>query len=160
MGASRHTLARMLNRIWQLRGSAPLGDSLSDAAAFSRIERLLAQQKKPLIERSTNLIAFKAPLWRLFVGPGWSAMFIYDRGRAWIDHGPAGRQLRYELQCVHGIAYCLAIGVLAFAFVAPRIGFAEGAKLVLPLFCWLYGMNLVMALLRVPRLFRKAMSEP
>ena len=136
-----------------------LGDAIPNAAVLDAVEDLLDRQRKPVTERSDERVAFDDPLWRNPGGPNWLAMVLYDRGRFWIEHDMEGRRLRYDLRSLHGLVFCLAVFPLAFAVAA--FGGANRSEIFNMLrfaafgFCWLYGMNLVLALLRVPRAIRK-----
>lgn len=148
--------------IWHLRGSVKLDGAIPNAAVLDNVENLLKRQRKPITRRRDDCIAFDDPLWRNPGGPNWLAMGLYDRGQIWIEHDMEGRRLRYDLRSLHGLVFCLAVFPLAFAVAA--FGGANRSEIFNMLrfaafgFCWLYGMNLVLALLRVPRAIRKAVK--
>ena len=129
----------------------------TDEAALDALERLLDDQGKPGWFRNQNDVTFDDPLWANPFGANWHAMVIYDRGRFWIERGLDGRMLRYDLRSLHGFIFCLFAGLVAFAFgAAGGGGTSEGVKFAAGAFCWLYGMNILLALLRVPRIIRHA----
>jgi len=153
--------AAMLDFLWHLRGSVKLG--ASNDAVLDRIENLLDRQRKPISQRSDDYIIFDDPLWRNPLGSNWLAMAMYDRGRVWIEHGIDGRRLRYDLRSLHVLIFCLAVFPTFFAVAA--VGGADRSEIINMLrfaalgFCWLYGINLLLALLRVPRAIRKAVTR-
>jgi hypothetical protein len=105
--------------------------------------------------RDANQVTFDAPLWEDLLSSGHYAMVIYDRGRFWIDQELSGRTLRYELRSLHVLVFCLFGAVMFFAFGSLDGDFFGGLKLAALVFCWIYGMNLLLALARVPRKIRK-----
>ncbi len=149
----------MLDFLWHLRGSIPLDGVGSDAVALDRVEQLLARQRKSVSERGSDYLVFDDPLWRNPLGPNWLAMVIYDRGRLWIEQGLHGRTLRYDLRSLHGMVFCLLVAVTAFFFGLFGGGLSEGLTLAAGAFAWLYGMNIMLALIRVPSGIRKAVSN-
>jgi hypothetical protein len=124
--------------------------------ALDAIEALLSAQCKPVTERHSNQLAFDAPLWEDLFGPNWHAFVAYDRGRFWIEQRLSGLELRYELRSLHGFVFCLSAAAMFFAFGMGDGGVIGGLKLATLAFASLYGMNVLLALVRVPRLIRKA----
>jgi hypothetical protein len=146
-----------LDFVWHLRGSVALGDATNNEATLRGLERLLDKQRKPVTERGPDHVAFEDPLWRDPFGPNWLAMAIYDRGRFWIERGPGGgRRLRYELRSLHGMVFCLVVAAMFFLFGLGGAGVAGGLKFAAFAFGWLYGMNVLFALGRVPGTIRSA----
>jgi hypothetical protein len=146
----------MLDFIWHLRGSVALDRIGSNDAALDRVERLLDKQQKSMIERGADYISFDDPLWSNPFGPNWLAMVIYDRGRFWIEQGLGGRTLRYDLRSLHGFVFCLFAAFTAFFFGLAGDGLLGGLKFAVGAFAWLYGMNILLALGRVPSAIRNA----
>lgn len=146
----------MLDFIWHLRGSIRLDGAGSDAAVLDRVEQLLARQRKGVSERSSEHLAFDDPLWRDPFGPNWLAMVIYDRGRFWIGQSFHGRELHYDLRSLHGMVFCLFAALFFSFFGFVGNGLSGGIKFAAIAFAWLYGMNLLLALVRVPSAVRKA----
>ena len=144
----------MIDVLWHLRGAVPLNAGAADAA-LNGIERLLAEQRKPVVERTSNTLSFDAPLWEHLFGPNWRALVIYDQGRFWIDQGLSGVELRYELRSLHVFVFCLAGAAMFFAFGLAD-GLIGGLKFAVMAFAWVYGINVLLTLVRVPRLIRKA----
>jgi hypothetical protein len=141
--------------IWHLRGSVSVAET-TDQAALSRVERLLSKQRKPVNGCGPDHITFEAPFWRDPFGPNWLAMVIYDRGRFWIERGSEGRRLRYELRSLHAMLFCL-LGALVFCLFGLASGGVSGGVKFAPLaFGWVYGMNVLLALARVPKSIHKA----
>jgi hypothetical protein len=145
--------------VWHLRGSASLNGVDSNSVALDRVEQLLARQRKGVIDRGSDYLVFDDPLWRNPFGPGWLALVIYDHGRFWIEHGPHGRRLRYDLRSLHGMVFCLFAAFTAFIFGLAGEGLAGGLKFAAGAFAWLYGMNILLALVRVPSGVRKAIGS-
>jgi hypothetical protein len=146
----------ILDFAWHLRGSVALGEAATNEATLGRVERLLSRQRKPVTDRGPDHVAFDDPLWRAPLGPNWLAMVIYDRGRFWIERGPGGRRLRYELRSLHGMVFCLIGAAIFFLFGLAGGGLSRGFGYAAFAFGWLYGMNVVLALLRVPGSIRSA----
>lgn len=86
-------------------------------------------------------------------------MVIYDRGRFWIEQGLDGRRLRYDLRSLHGMVFCLFAAFTAFFFGLAGDGLSRGLKFAAGAFAWLYGMNILLALVRVPSAIRKAVTS-
>lgn len=94
-------------------------------------------------------------------------MGIYDRGRFWIEQGIDGRRLRYELRSLHVLVLCLVGALVFFCFsysfivAFPSLGrsLATALKIgALPV-VWVYGFNLLLALLCVPYKIHKAVGR-
>ncbi len=149
----------MLNFIWHLRGSVPLDGVGSNATALDCVERLLEKQRKGVSERGADYLAFDDPLWSDPFGPNWLAMVIYDRGRFWIEQGVGERRLRYDLRSLHGMVFCLFGALMFFFFGLASGGLSGGLKYAAGVFAWLYGMNILLALRRVPSAIRKAVRS-
>ncbi|HEU0310494.1 MAG TPA: hypothetical protein VFR36_04665 [Sphingomicrobium sp.] len=149
----------MFEFLWHLRGSTPLEGTATNAEVLDGLERMLGRQRKPIAERNTNIVTFDAPLWEDLLGGNWRAMVIYDYGRFWIDHDLSGRILRYDLRSLHGFVFCLFAAAMFFAFGSADGAIIDGFKFAALAFGWLYGMNLLLALIRVPPLIRKAVRE-
>ena len=148
----------MLDFIWHLRGSVALGTIPVDEV-LDGLARLLEKQRKPVIERGTDYLVFDHPLWAGYFGPNWLAMVIYDRGIFWIEQSSDGRRLRYDLRSLHGFLFCLFAAVAAFFFGLLGGGWVIGLKFGAIAFGWLYGMNILLALARVPRSIEKAVLQ-
>jgi hypothetical protein len=146
----------MMDFIWHLRGSVPLNPIGSNEAALDSVERLLERQRNDVGERRTDYLAFDDPLWSDLVGPNWLAMVIYDRGRFWIEQGFGGRSLRYDLRSLHAMVFCLFGALMFFLFGLASGGLLGGLKYAVGAFAWIYGMNILLALARVPFAIRRA----
>jgi hypothetical protein len=146
----------MLDFIWHLRGSVPLDGVGSDDTVLDRVEGLLEGQRKSASERGAVYVAFDDPLWSNRFGPNWVAMVIYDRDRFWIEQGLGGRELRYDLRSLHGMVFCLFAAFTAFFFGFVGDGVCGGLELAAGAFAWLYGMNILLAVIRVPSAIRRA----
>jgi hypothetical protein len=145
----------MLDIIWHLRGSILLDGLASNANVLDRVEQLLQRQRKSVSARGSDYLIFDDPLWRDPFGPNWLAMVIYDHGRFWIEQSPHGLRLRYDLRSLHGMVFCLFAALIAFFLGLAGGGLAGGLKFAAGAFAWLYGMNILLALVRVPSGIRK-----
>jgi hypothetical protein len=145
----------MFQFVWHLRGSVAL-DGESNEKTLDRVECFLEKQWKSVSERGVDSVAFDDPLWTNFFAPNWLALIIYDRGSFWIEQGLAGRRLRYDLRSLHGMAFCLFLALLFFLFGLSNFGLLDGLAFALGAFAWLYGMNVMLAVARVPSAIRKA----
>ena len=144
-----------MNFLWHLRGSVPLDGQVSNEVALERVNLLLEGQRKPVAIRDSSQVTFDAPLWEDIYSSGHYALMMYDQGRFWIDQGLGGRTLRYELRSLHVFVFCLFGAAMFFAFGALDGSFAGGLKFAALAFGWIYGMNVLLALVRVPRKIRK-----
>ncbi len=148
----------MFDFIWHLRGSVRLNDADTNAT-LTCVEQLLQRQRKRISERGSGHLTFDDPLWRNPFRPNWLALVIYDRGRFWVENGAGGRKLRYDLRSLHGMIFCLFAACIAFSFGVARSGVPGGLKFAGGAFAWLYGMNILLALARVPFAIRKAVKS-
>ncbi len=149
----------MFDLIWHLRGSVALDGVRSNDFVLNGVERLLQKQRKNISERGSNYLTFDDPLWRNPLGPNWLAMVIYDRGRFCVEQGLDGRRLRYNLRSLHGMDFCLLGAAMFFFFGLAGGGLVDGVKYAASAFAWLYGMNVLLPLARVPRAIRKAVRK-
>ena len=146
----------MFKFIWHLRGSIRLDSAQTDDAVLMRLDQLLARQRKTVVERDTASLAFDNPLWRDLAGGNWHAMAIYDRGWFWIERHLEERRLHYDLRSLHGMVWCLFLTSIACFIGLLAGGLVGGAKFATGVFAWLYGMNILLAVIRVPLAIRKA----
>ena len=144
--------------LWHLRGSVALS-SYEREAVFDRLETLLRRQYKRKIVQDHNEVTFDTPLLTNFVSPNWLAMVIYDRGRFWIDCSANEPVLRYDLRSLHGFIFCLFGSAMFCAVGWQTGGFVTGVGLASVAFGWLYGMNILLSLARVPRLIRRTIRR-
>ena len=151
-------MPRLLDFIWHLRGSVRLGDRVDNTAVLERVERMLEHQRKPTIERGQQSVIFEEPLWSNFWGSNWRATVIYDHGRFWIDQDLEGRRLRYDLRSLHALIICLFGALMFFAIGSLGGDIIQGLAFAALAFAWLYGMNIVLAVLRVPALIRRSVG--
>ena len=148
----------MWDFIWHLRGSAALSADISENEVLDRIERMLDLQQKPIALRSQSELSFDAPLWENLIGPNWLAMVIYDRGSFRIVNTPEGRRLRYDLRSIHGFMFCLAAAAVFAGFGFLNDGLNGAARYSVFAFGWLYGMNMLLAWVRIPHIIAKALT--
>ena len=144
--------------LWHLRGSVALDGGRSNEAALRRVKRLLKKQRKPVTDEGADFVAFDQPLWRN-LAHNWALLVFYNQGRFWIAQGAVGRRLHYDLSSRHGFIFCsvgATVGLLAG--LADR-GLLFGLQLAAGLFGWLYGMNLLLAAIRVPMAVRRAVRD-
>ena len=102
------------------------------------------------------MLAFDDPLWGEFGAPNWLAMVIYDRGHFWIERQLSERRLNYDLRSLHAMVICIFFAAIAFFGGLSNGGLLGGAKYATGAFAWFYGMNLILALVRVPLAIRRA----
>jgi hypothetical protein len=138
--------------LWHLRGSVPLDTTAGDEAVLDGLESLLDRQWKLISERGPTHIEFDAG----FFGHGWSAMVAYDRGRFWIEEGRGGRTLRYDLRSLYGFLFCRFAAAVVFLIALAGEAIVAAAMVAALAFGWLYGMNIIQAVIRVPPLIRRA----
>ena len=150
---------KMWDFLWHMRGSAHLRGEQSNQEVLDGIEALLKRQRKPLSKRSSNEVIFNSPLWQSYLGPNWLAMVVYDHGRIGIDQHTNDRVLRYDLRSLHGFVFCLLGAVMFFAFGVAVGGLIKGISYAAFAFGWLYGMNMVLAWARIPRMIRNAVEN-
>lgn len=148
----------MFDFVWHLRGSVCLNGTDANAA-LDRVEQLLRRQRKPVSERGSDYLTFDDPLWRNPFGPNWFAMVIYDCGRFWVEKGADRRKLRYDLRSLHGMVFCLFVACVAFFFGLAVSDLSGGLKFAGGTFAWIYGMNVLLALVRVLSSIRKAVKS-
>lgn len=148
----------MFDVLWHLRGSVRLKSLAADGDALDRVEHLLIKQRKGVSERGADYLAFDDPLWNNPFVPNWLVLVIYDRGRFWIEQGPDGTRLHYDLRSFHAMVLCLFAAIMAFFFGLAEGGISEGLNFAAGAFAWLYGMNILLTLVRVPRAIRKAVT--
>lgn len=146
----------MADFLWHLRGSVGIDSAISNADALLRIRSMLEKQRKPVSSTDSNCLSFNSPLWTDWFGPNWLAMVIYDRGRFCIEQVNGVRTVRYDLRSLHGFIFCLVAAGLFFC-VSLSNGTENAARIAALAFGWLYGMNLVLAYLRIPRLIRRTL---
>ncbi|THD38181.1 MAG: hypothetical protein E7773_00005 [Sphingomonas sp.] len=119
---------------------------------------LIKKQNKRISRRGADYVEFSDPLWSNFFGPNWLATVIYDQGRFWIDQGFDGCRLRYDLRSLHGMIFCLFAALMFFLAGFGAGGLLGGVKYAAGAFAWLYGVNLVLALVRVPHAIRRSVT--
>lgn len=149
----------MLDSIWCLRGSVPLNQASSNKATFDGLEHLLNRQRKTIRTRTADEIAFDDQLWRSFFGPNWLAMIMFDRGRFWIESSPAGKKLQYELRSLHAAIFCSCGSLMFLLFGLANGGLLSGLKFAIAVFSWVYGMNVVLAYIRVPSAIERVAAD-
>jgi hypothetical protein len=147
----------MLDFTWHLRGSVRLPPAAEDSAILDGVEQMLKQQRKPTIERGQHSIIFEEPLWSNFWGPNWRATVIYDQGAFQIERDLEGRYLRYDLRSLHAFIFCSIVALTFFLFGSLDGDFRQGLFFAVAAFGWIYGMNILLALLRVPMLIRRTL---
>jgi hypothetical protein len=86
-------------------------------------------------------------------------MGIYDAGRFRIQRGLGGRRLRYDLRSLHGMVFCLCAALGVFVVGLGGGGLSGGLQYGAGAFAWLYGMNVLLALGRVPPAIRRAVRS-
>jgi hypothetical protein len=113
---------------------------------LSLIEAILDSKNANDVRRDGDTIWFRLP----FLNRGWSwdIMIPYDSGRFDVDYGPNAIIVRYDLRVVRMLAITTTIAVVVglLALNAPVAVFA---------WAWLFGMNYVIAVVRMPGWLRR-----
>ncbi|MFC3173636.1 hypothetical protein ACFOD9_05165 [Novosphingobium bradum] len=150
----------MWNSIWHLRGSVELEPETTNEDALTQIESLLSGQMKVISSAGEDFIEF-GDSWRFWFGPSnrGLAMAVYDQGRFQIDDRGAGKIVQYDLSSLTDFLFCLLGACVFFAFASAGSSLAYGAKIGTFAFAWLYGINMILARLRIPRAIRKALGS-
>lgn len=148
----------MIDSLWRLKGSNQLPVGVSDEIVLNRLEAFLSNQKKSGIEKNSSSIIFRSPLWMRIFTPNWLALTVFDQGAFSIDAGPQGRYLRYNLQALHLMIFCLVAAMIVFAFIGADEGIVVGAKYAAFALIWIYGGNLALAWIRIPRAIKGAVN--
>ena len=154
----------MLDDLWHLRGSVSLDRANPGAAALEGVAQLLDGEGCCERERGPEHIVFDRPFWRELSEPKWPVLGIYDRGRFWIERDLDGVILCYDLSSFRAMVFCLFIALIAFFFglADKRLtegGLAGGLQYAVVAFVWLYGVNILISLRRVPSAMRKAVAR-
>jgi len=149
----------MIDNIWHLRGYVELPPDVTDAITIERLEEFLAKQAKPVRNDTSSSVSFYSPLWEnpLIANNG-LALAMYDHGNFRIESAPEGRYLRYDLRSLHGMTFCLAGALLFLVFVGFFQGIAAAVPVCLFTFGWLYGGNMLLAWVRIPRAIRNVVK--
>ena len=150
----------MIDSLWHLRGSLAVAGDVNSDVITERIERLLKSQRKDVTSRDEGIVSFYTPLWSSIFGPNWKAMVIYERGDFWLDGSIMDRRLRYDLRSLHGLIYCLCAAALFFTFTLLGNGLLVALGAAALAFSWLYGVNVLLAWVRVPLAIRRATRKP
>jgi len=145
----------MFDFLWHLRGSIELDGRIPDAEVLDRVTDMLEKQRKPTIDRGSYSVIFEEPFASKFWSAHSRATVMYDQGRLWIDRQSGQRTLRYDLRSLHALVFC-SVGVVPCLLIGLLAGdFVHGATFAAVGFGWVYGMNLLLALFRVPPLIRR-----
>ncbi|MDB5705839.1 MAG: hypothetical protein JWN66_2955 [Sphingomonas bacterium] len=128
---------------------------MSTKAVLDRIEEAMERQDKRTVRRSGSAIEFNDPLWSNLFGANWLTLALYDHGTMWVSDNADRPVFFYDMRSLHALVFCLC-GAALFALVSlseerPAMGLAVG----LGGFAWLYGMNVLITLVRVPLFFRR-----
>ena len=152
----------MLGFIWHLRGSISLDGIRASADVLDRVEALLAYQGKIVADRGADHLNFGSRPWRESFDSDsrTDALSIFDRGRFWIEPGVIGESLNYDLNCFWSFVICLSLAAVFFAINLRVEGnVVEARRWALSAFGWLYGANVLIALVRAPRCIRRAVNN-
>jgi len=87
-------------------------------------------------------------------------MVIYNYGRFWIDGDAKNRKLHYDLSSLHGFLLCIFFAAVIFLFDILGGGLTHAGHESLFVFGWLYGMNMMLAWVRIPLMIRDAIRRP
>ena len=145
----------MPNPLWTLRGSLEVPPGMTPAEQLDRIENGIADLGKRVFDRDGPTIVYSSWFWEDALGINRNPLLVYDRGRLWLDGSGGTSRLRYELSSLRFLLLCFAIAAAAGLFIGSQVGWRESAKVAFVGLAWLYGLNLLVALVRVPRFFRR-----
>jgi hypothetical protein len=153
----------MLDFLWHIRGTITLDRVDLEAVTLDRVEWLLKRERKHVIERGSEYLVFNSPFWSEWPEKNWLPMMIYDGGRFWIERDLHEARLRYDLRSLRAMVFGLFFAFLTFCFGLTHDSVVGGSlagalRYAAWAFAWLYGMNVVLALVRVPSSIRKAVA--
>jgi hypothetical protein len=144
----------VINWLWHMRGSIPLVKKLSDEEFSDRVSNALALQLKSVSEISEQHVAFDDPIWCNPFTPNWYVLVMFDKGVVWIESTNEGSLIRYDLRSLHMVIVAIVVATFVAIATADQ-GFAISQLLFgFAAFCFLYGVNLIIALFRVPNWLR------
>lgn len=146
----------MLSFLWHLRGSIALNSPLTDAQIIAVVADWLDDEGKGVPERDRNMLWFSEPFWH--VTSRRSIVSIFDRGHFRIVHGLEGRRLCYDLRSLHVALHLSAFAAIAVLFFRFTGGGVEPGR-IFGMVAALYGVNMIFAVWRVPRMIRKAIGS-
>ena len=149
-----HRLAIVYDALWHLRGSVAL-DQVRAGDAMFRLSNLLRHQHKAVTARSPVELAFDNSRGEIDFWRNWRAFVMYERGRFWVD----GDRVRYDLRSLHLFLFCLFAACLAGTIVAILGDALHGLMAAAFLMGCLYGLNVLIALLRVPMLIGRTVRH-
>lgn len=139
--------------LWHLRGSAIVESTLPNLTILDRVALELGRQSKPIKTRTDNFVEFNDPLWRSSGQKNRLGLVLYDRGRIWVERDEAGTKVRYDLRSLHAMMYMLG-GALLLGLLASFVQDGPTAiKFGFGIFAFGYGVNVLLALAKVPGLF-------
>lgn len=148
--------------LWRLRGLAVISPELPTALVMQRLEAVLADQHKAITRPEPNVVGFQSSL----LAPtgafaaNWLAMATCDRGRFWIEEKGDIRTLHYDLRLFELLVASSAFSGIAFLFQAATGDLATGAGTALFFFAVLYGVNRLLAWVRIPGRIEWCAQEP
>jgi len=119
-----------------------------------RLSMMLRKQRKAVITRNPTELVFDSSRREVDFWRNWRALAWHERGRFWIDNG----RLRYDLRSLHGFLFCLGAACFAGVLVAILGAPLQGLAIATALMGWFYGVNLLVALIRVPALIRRTVG--
>jgi len=111
-------------------------------------------------ERGANYVTFNDPFWGEGSAPArWPVFAIYNQGRFEIQSTTQGLSLHYRLSRPGLLLLCLVTALVAFVFGRANGGVPEGLLYAALAFGSLFGVNLCLALARVPQAIREAVRH-
>lgn len=145
----------MPNPLWTLWGSLEVPPGIPPDELLDRVEDALAGHGKRVFDRDGPTVVFSSYFWEDALGFNRNALMLHDRGRLWLDGGGGTLRLRWEVRSLRLFLFCFALAAAAGLLTGWHEGWREGADVALRALAWLYGLNLLVALFRVPRFFRR-----
>lgn len=114
---------RLIDWIWNVRGSVPLAPGQSEEEAFARLDPLF-HEYGTTYEKSGDTLSFSKK-----DQPAQDKMSVFDHGVLRIEREPTGAVLRYRLSS-RSLLFCFLAPLLflGFAMLTIQVGKLEGPK--------------------------------
>jgi len=144
-----YAIVMRLNFVWHYRGRIVTRGNLGSDELLDCHEGMLVGQSKET-SRGGDSVSFKVPIPLLSGGSRWDAMALFDSGAFWLD-GPADdptAMVSFDLSCFWGFLFCLM--PVAIGAVVGLNDPEQGAIIAIMGFGWLYGVNQILARIRIP----------
>lgn len=138
-----------LVRPWRVEGRSRI-EGATEKEVLKRLTKRLADQRKWATWHPDNVITFTD---YSLLGPNWYALAMFSSGRLWIENGSHETWLRYRLNFLPGFVLSTLFSMTVFAALAYGGELQLGLKIGGLSFAWLYGINVLIGLLRTSYFF-------